>query len=240
MLRDRSLISATAGTAQAGGDGGNIYINAPFIVSVLAENNDIRANAFTGRGGNVTINAEGIFGIQPQLFDTPESDITASSQFGLSGVVTINILDIDPSRGLVPLPVSLVDPSQLIAQGCSPRGAQATSSFVTTGRGGLPPSPTDPLTSEAVATGWVTVEEGMKDEGGGMRMENGGDAGTRGRGDMGSSTQNSKFKTQNSPRSAPIIEAQGWVKDAKGNVFLVSTSPVPVPRDPAIARPTCP
>lgn len=64
LLRNHSLISATAGTAQQNGNGGNITINAPqgFIVASPNENSDITANAFKGSGGKVTINAAGIFG----------------------------------------------------------------------------------------------------------------------------------------------------------------------------------
>jgi large exoprotein involved in heme utilization and adhesion len=67
LLRRGSQISATAGTAGAGGDGGNITIDAPrgFIVAVPGENSDITANAFSGQGGNVTIRAAGIFNIAP-------------------------------------------------------------------------------------------------------------------------------------------------------------------------------
>ncbi|MGA7933777.1 MAG: S-layer family protein, partial [Kovacikia sp.] len=238
LLRRGSLISATAGTAQAGGNGGNIRINTLFMVSVLSENNDIRANAFTGQGGNVTINARGIFGIQPQRVETPASDITASSQFGLSGVVTINTPDVDPSRGLAPLPTNLVDPSRLIAQGCSASGGQGASSFVATGRGGLPPGPTDPLMSEAVAVGWVTLQEGN-----GQNHETGGR-----QAEQPHTLPASRFEGQNPPGSAspislppaPIIEAQGWVKGANGNVLLVSTPPATVPHAPAIAPPVCP
>ncbi|MBD2019585.1 S-layer family protein, partial [Leptolyngbya sp. FACHB-36] len=149
LLRRGSLISTTAGTAQAGGNGGNISIVAPFVIAVLSENSDIRANAFTGRGGNVTITAQSIFGIQPQQVNTPRSDITASSQFGISGDVVLNTLNVDPSRGLVPLPTRLIDPSGLIDRGCT-AATETTSEFVVTGRGGLPPSPNDPLSNDAL------------------------------------------------------------------------------------------
>ncbi|MEM6404118.1 MAG: filamentous hemagglutinin N-terminal domain-containing protein, partial [Cyanobacteria bacterium P01_D01_bin.116] len=118
VLRDRSTISSTAGTDGAGGDGGNITINAEngFIVAAPNENSDITANAFSGRGGRVDIEAAGIFGIaprsredlvdlleteQPNELDASElltNDITAISQENpdLSGVVTINALEIDP------------------------------------------------------------------------------------------------------------------------------------------------
>ncbi|HEY9832495.1 MAG TPA: filamentous hemagglutinin N-terminal domain-containing protein, partial [Stenomitos sp.] len=64
LLRRGSEISTTAGTAQAGGDGGNITISAGFILGIPRENSDITANAFTGRGGNINITTQGIFGLQ--------------------------------------------------------------------------------------------------------------------------------------------------------------------------------
>jgi large exoprotein involved in heme utilization and adhesion len=150
LLRRNSFISTTAGTAQAGGDGGNITINAGFIVGVLSENSDIRANAFTGNGGRVNITAQGIYGLKFQPKDTPTSDITASSQFGISGTVTLNTLNLDPNRGLVQLSADLVDPANQISQGCAATGRQSSNRFVVTGRGGLSPDPTEALNQTAV------------------------------------------------------------------------------------------
>ncbi|MBD2172673.1 filamentous hemagglutinin N-terminal domain-containing protein [Anabaena sp. FACHB-709] len=134
ILRDQSLI---IGTALGSGDGGNIMINSPVIVGF--NNSDIMANAVTGRGGNIQITTQGIFGLKfrPQL--TPENDITASSQFGVNGTVQVNNVGVDPNSGLVELPANVTDPSQQIATGCSNAN---NSSFVATGRGGVPQNPT--------------------------------------------------------------------------------------------------
>jgi filamentous hemagglutinin family protein len=148
LLRQNSRISTTAGTAQTGGDGGNININVPFIVAFPSENSDITANAYTGRGGNVQIKAQGIFGIQRREKPTPESDITASSQFGLSGTVEINTPDVDPSQGLVQLPVIPVNVE--VAQGCQAQGKQSSLAFYNTGRGGIAPNPYEPLSSSQI------------------------------------------------------------------------------------------
>lgn len=81
------------------------------------------------------------------------SDISASSDVGQDGEVAIETLSIDPSQGLVALPTTLVDPSRLIAQGCSSGNsslAKGQSEFVITGRGGLPPSPDGTLKSGAI------------------------------------------------------------------------------------------
>lgn len=157
LLRSGSKISTTAGNQQFGGDGGNIAINSPFVVAVPRENSDITANAFTGKGGRVDITANGIFGILPQERLSQLSDITASSELGVSGQVTIITPDVDPSRGLAELPTNVVDASQQIASGCSPRGRQTVSSLIVTGRGGLPLSPHEPLRGRAVITNWVNL-----------------------------------------------------------------------------------
>ena len=143
-LRNNSQISATAGTARAGGDGGNIDIDAPFILS-FPDNNKITAEAFLGTGGNINITTNSILGLE-------FLDISASSQFGLEGTVSINTLEIDPSQGLVELPSKPETPQ--ISQGCeTSRGGG--SSFINTGRGGLPPSPTETLSSREV---WKDVQ----------------------------------------------------------------------------------
>lgn len=147
LLRQGSLISATAGTAQAGGDGGNITIDGRFIIAVPRENSDITANAFLGRGGNVRITTQNIFGIEPRFRETGLSDITASSEFGISGTIVLNTPDVDPSRGITTLPTEVQDPSQLIATTCP---ADEGNSFAITGRGGLPEDPRQPLMSAEV------------------------------------------------------------------------------------------
>jgi filamentous hemagglutinin family protein len=140
VLRQNSLINATAGGT---GNGGNITINAPVIAGF--ENSDIIANAVQGNGGNIQITTQGIFGLEfrPQL--TPENDITASSQFGVNGTVEINEFSLDPDTGIVELPAGLADTSDQIAQGCATDG---DSSFIATGRGGIPPSPNERLSSD--------------------------------------------------------------------------------------------
>ena len=142
LLRNNSQISTTAGNQQFGGDGGNITINSPFIVALPNENSDITANAFTGRGGNVDITTQGIFGIQPRSQVTPQSDITASSQTGIQGEISITDPEINPSQGLIELPDGVIDRSNQIAQSC-PRGVNAKrlSEFYITGKGSLPPNP---------------------------------------------------------------------------------------------------
>ncbi|ALF54210.1 hypothetical protein ACX27_17395 [Nostoc piscinale CENA21] len=141
LLRKNSTISANAGTANAGGNGGNININTNFLIAIPGENSDISANAFNGRGGRIDITAQSIFGIAPSFRNTQFSDITASSQLGINGEVTINTLQVDPIQGLSELPTSIVDSSTLLAADCSKEDENNNSQFVVTGRGGLPTNP---------------------------------------------------------------------------------------------------
>lgn len=144
FLRYGSQISTTAGTALSGGNGGNININAGFIVGPSNDNVDLFANAFTGKGGNINLTTNGIFGLafRPQL--TNLSDITASSQFGVQGNVSIITPGVDPSKGLSSLPVDVSDPSRLVIPQCA--ADQRGSQFIITGRGGIPAKPSDPPT----------------------------------------------------------------------------------------------
>ena len=137
LLRHNSLISAKAGGL---GNGGNIAINAPVVIGL--ENSDLVANAVQGAGGNIQINTQSILGLQFRDQLTPDNDITASSQFGVSGTVEINNFSVDPASGLVELPDTISDSSEQIAQGCHTGDRNA---FVATGRGGLSVNPTDRL-----------------------------------------------------------------------------------------------
>ncbi len=158
LLQENSNISATAGSSQTGGNGGNVTINSGLIVAIPEENSDISANAFSGSGGNVSITTEGLVGLVVRDRPSPQSDITASSQTGIQGNIVLEQPDVDPSRGLAELPGNLVDPSDRIAQGCRTDGAR--SSFVTSGRGGIPQGPDAPLQGRVAEAGWIEVEGG--------------------------------------------------------------------------------
>ncbi|MGF1538386.1 MAG: filamentous hemagglutinin N-terminal domain-containing protein, partial [Elainellaceae cyanobacterium] len=142
-LTGNSTISAEAGTESGGGNGGNITITSPFIVSGFSEDSDIVADAFDGSGGSVSITAiGGVFGIAPRDFRTPQSDITASSENGVSGTVTLESPEVDPSQTTAELPIAFVAPD--VVQSCRERFAATGSSFVISGRGGIPQGPQDP------------------------------------------------------------------------------------------------
>jgi filamentous hemagglutinin family protein len=150
LLRNGSAISATAGIAnpQAPGDGGNVNINARFIVAIPKENSDITANAARGRGGNININSQGVFGLKLQAKLTPFSDITASSEVGLTGNILLNSPDNSGiQNSLSQLPGSGIDTNALLSKTCLVRKDGPEGTFYITGTGGIPNRPNDPALS---------------------------------------------------------------------------------------------
>ncbi|HHP7243984.1 MAG TPA: LamG-like jellyroll fold domain-containing protein, partial [Elainellaceae cyanobacterium] len=205
-LRRGSSISTDAGTsrrADANGDGGNISIATGFVVAVPSENSDISANATRGNGGSVGITAEGIFGIQFRDEESPLSDITVSSEFGTDGIVVIDTLDVDPSRGLTDLPSEPVDPQ--LNQSCQPQGDSSTGRFVDAGRGGLPPTPGD----TAIGQTWDD-----------MRSPDAVDETSEETGDR--TVQSSSSTAMSIEIPSEIEEAQGWTVDETGRVILTA------------------
>jgi filamentous hemagglutinin family protein len=155
-LQANSLILRRGGnitaTARGTGNGGNITLNVPVIAGL--ENSDITANAVQGAGGKIDITTQGIFGLEFREQPTAQSDITASSQFGVSGTVSISTPDVQPDATLINLPATLIDPNQNITQGCD---SVHQNQFIATGRGGLPPNPAQRL--EAEERPWADVRD---------------------------------------------------------------------------------
>ncbi|NER84346.1 MAG: S-layer family protein [Leptolyngbya sp. SIO1D8] len=192
-----------------GGDGGNVFINTDFLIALPNQNNDIIANAVGGNGGRVEINAFNIFGFTQQSgFTTEElrsnqtNDLSASSQFGVEGDIVLNVLDVDPARGLTELPADLADLANQIVAGCGLGNTDDQSQFVMTGRGGLPPGPSDLNTVNNVRVPWITY------------------------GDRDTPT------TAIAPPIAQesLIEAQDMMIDANGNTYLVTPFVEPTAR----------
>jgi filamentous hemagglutinin family protein len=107
-MRNNSSISAQ-GTGDA--NGGNITITAPdgFVVAFPKQNNDIIATAQAGKGGQININAQRVYGfnkeriqsieVDPQtLSNNGENDINSTSADPqLSGNINLNTEQLDPA-----------------------------------------------------------------------------------------------------------------------------------------------
>lgn len=97
---------------------------------------------------------------------------------------------------------------QKVAQTCQPSGNQSQSKFVVTGRGGLPPTPTEALNTDAIAVDWVTLQP--------------------------ESEHKYNPASSTSPithESKPIVEAQGWLIDRNGKVVLTASVPTATPHN---------
>jgi filamentous hemagglutinin family protein len=218
QLRDNSRITTDA----RAGSGGNITLNSDILVG--RNNSDITANAKSAEGGRVNVNVPNILGFAAasreqvksrlgltddefadlQVSPTsrlPSSDIAAISQSSgpaLQGTVTFSASGVNPAQGLVELPQNIVNPAALIAANPCMKGTE--SAFTVTGKGGVPPSPDDTLSS--ARTRWTWVEE----------------AGS-------SATDNVPDVTDRVPREIPdreVVPARGWVVNARGEVMLVA------------------
>lgn len=189
QMRHNSRISATAAGT---GNGGNIELKAPVLVGL--DNSDIIANAFQGMGGNIQIDTQGIFGLENRAQLTSQSDITASSQFGVNGVVAITNPSVDPTSSLVNLSQEVIDPQEQVVAGCQ---WTAQSQFMATGRGGVPTHPNRPLSSRRT---WSDVRDLRE-----FRAE---------------ATEAASAAPQTPPRP---VEATGWVLREDGRVELVAT-----------------
>ncbi|AOX00146.1 hypothetical protein BJP34_12420 [Moorena producens PAL-8-15-08-1] len=207
-LLNRSLILTNADNT----DGGNITIDTDTLVGL--GNSDITANAEEGSGGRVEIKAQGIFGLEFRDRPTPDNDITATSNRGplFNGQVILNVPQLDPTSGLNELPGILVDAEAILANdlcGFENNRIAGGSSFFITGKGGLPPTPEDPVINAHRTVGWRT-RPGL--------------ASTR----KQPLHQQPKAKSHESPSVRPrqdkkvIIEAQGWVIAKDGTIILTA------------------
>jgi filamentous hemagglutinin family protein len=201
FLRNNSLINVSATN---GADGGNIIIDTAILLALSptgVDGSDIKAKAIGGTGGKITINSQGVFGIQQRKAapGNQTNDIDASSQFGQSGQVQINTTT-DPSQGIVELPATVVDPTTLVAQ--NPCRQASSSEFTRSGRGGLPPSLSQDLSGESTQVGLVEPANlsAAKPEA------------------PPTSTQVSLLPLS----SSQIAPAKGWVYNDKGEVVLVA------------------
>ena len=198
MRRNSNITTNATGPAT----GGNINITTEVLAAL--ENSNINANSEQAQGGTVTIDAQAIFGTEFRESPTSNSDITATgADSSLSGTVSINTPEIDPTSGLVELPTTLTDVAQQIDSSCRP--GQQQSEFIVTGRGGLPPNPIEAISDEAT---WLDLRPGI------AGVLSGGNGPT-------SSVADASNPVVSSP-TPPLVEAQGWVVNAQGKMELVA------------------
>jgi filamentous hemagglutinin family protein len=150
-LQGDSKISAQAFN---NANGGNITIDADFVVAFPTEGNgnDIIANAREGSGGSINISAQQIFGIEERASETANetNDLDVSSEFGFDGSLSINTPDVNPTEGIRDLPVQAIAPEENVQQVCNANNPKGGSNLSFKGKGGIPIEPIEPLSSDNI------------------------------------------------------------------------------------------
>ncbi|OKH42560.1 hypothetical protein NIES2101_32720 [Calothrix sp. HK-06] len=200
LRRDSNITANATGTLVIGG---NININSGVLAAF--ENSDITANSDESRGGQVIIKAQGIFGAQFRNAPSSQtSDITAIGKTpDLSGTVQVTTPDVDPSKGLVPLTLDVVDVARLVDDNICAR--TANSSFTVTGRGGISLSPNNSLSSDSSWEDWRMLEASKQPS--------------------NSTVRETPTSSTSSTISNQFVEAQTWVIDKDGSVVLTTEAP---------------
>ena len=135
LRRGASIVANATGASS----GGNVDIDTKFVLAVSSENSDISANAENSFGGQVTIAAQGIIGLEPRDRPTEKSDITVTSSLGtaFSGILDISTQAVDPSKSLASLSEDVLEGHEQVKNTCN---SNSGNTFKVTGSGGGNPA----------------------------------------------------------------------------------------------------
>lgn len=223
-LDRNALISATTESRQ----GGNINIDTATIAGF--NNSDISADAGRGQGGVIEITAEGIFGLEERDRETvpivndqfqpqelPSNDITALSVADptLDGQIIFNTPDVDLTQEVFERE-NPIAPEDQVARGCEASVGEEASWYIETGAGGLPPTPGESLSGNAI---WQDERSPRS----------------------GNATPANSQETANSDVTGRIVEAGGWIwkDDARNTVVFTHASSDAVPDGLRQTPPEC-
>ncbi|MDJ0742496.1 MAG: filamentous hemagglutinin N-terminal domain-containing protein [Xenococcaceae cyanobacterium MO_167.B27] len=182
----------------------NPSTSADFIA--LLEGSNITANAEVGgTGGRITIDADGIFQC---------GDCLIQAEGGISGIVEINTPNVQNNLEFLDVPQQVITSEQVVVSACDTDKGKQANQFTITGRGGLPPSPTSPLTTEALISFDADNELQQNSE------------------ETNNLSQDSEHKEYPSP-------AKGWYVNAQGNLILAANIPNGNPNNSGDINPDC-
>jgi filamentous hemagglutinin family protein len=218
LLNNQSFLTA----ASEKGEGGNIRIQSRDI-QLRRQSEISAASALDAKEGNIDIATRTLALLEASEIrtdaDAPKggSNITitpvdnlgvavfvsADSVISSSGNLSIEGY-IEPQSSDVPQ-VEVFDATKLVASTCRRREGEQ-SAFIVTGKGGLPPNPNEPIINDVT---WVDLRPINLDEGKAVGK------------------QRSRRIEENGKDE--IVEAQGWLTNAKGEVVLVANTAKTVP-----------
>ena len=172
---------------------------------------------FLGRSSEKIIFSDGLefSAINPQQSPLLSVNLPIGLQYGTNLtniIVEENRIIVNPDRGDLKVKIIRIQdimktiPSTIpvdtkITNTCSNKN-YAQSSFTITGKGSLPPSPFEPLTSRVNQTKLATLDLDEVKE---------------------TKVERSRIKEKSERKQ--IVEAQGWVKNKNGEIFLVANPP---------------
>jgi len=200
FLDNNSLISTSV--LDSTGGGGNIFIdNSGFIIG--RNNSDIKADAVLGQGGNIQINSTG-------LFLDLDSEITASSELGVDGIVEVNNTEYGKRLSIEQLPEKTPTNTDIVASSCP---VQKENTFTIAGSGGLPENPTSYLRG---STTWQDIRP-LPDY-------------TAQNNDISEKKVDLELNQHQNLEINKIEESQGWIINAQGNIELVASATHTIPQ----------
>jgi large exoprotein involved in heme utilization and adhesion len=199
LLVGRNNSDITAFALSAEGDptpaGGRVNVNVPNILGFAAATNEQvnrRVESIFEKSGSQGVGVEG--SITSLL---PTSDIADLSQDSAPALP----VGVNPAEGLVEQRQNIVNPAALMAVNPCRKGTE--SAFTVTGKGGVPASPHDTLSS--AASRWTWVEEA-------------GSSAT----DHVPDVTDQQARQFGEIRDREVVPARGWVINAQGEVMLVA------------------
>jgi large exoprotein involved in heme utilization and adhesion len=166
--------------------------------------------------------------------ETQTNDITASSQLGLQGQITVAQPQVDLVSGLLELPTQISDAATKFSPLCpSSPTAKPLGSFVITGKGSIPPNPLQLLPGRNPDIPLATAEDMQE-------IKNIQAAEQRNKEEHEQEYSNKDRRNKNKNKIIPsIVEAQGIVQTPDGQIYFVAHAPVATPSSQPTASP-CP
>jgi filamentous hemagglutinin family protein len=212
LLRNNSQITTNAMESATGGD---INLTAEGIA--VLDDSAITAQAVLGQGGNIKIDKQGI------IFRDPDSQISANSQQGIDGTITINDIDANPASEVFQIADVPIDAQAILDQNLckfEDNKIAGGSSFIITGRGGFISTSAD-LNNRDRVVNWADRED--------LQVSDNGTVGVRQR----------EIKDINVPSYPQTQQAQGLVVAPDGSKWLTANVSKTIPQNSPTEHPDC-
>jgi filamentous hemagglutinin family protein len=213
LLRNNSQITTNAMELATGG---NINLTADGIA--VLDDSAITAQAVLGQGGNIKIDKQGI------IFRDPDSQISANSQQGIDGTITINDIDANPTSEVFQIADIPIDAQAILDQNLckfTDNKIAGGSSFIITGRGGFISTSADSLNNRDRVVNWADRKD--------IQVSDNATVGVRQR----------EIKDTNVQSYPQTQQAQGLVVAPDGSKWLTANVSNTMPQDSSTEHPNC-